>query len=188
MPLKIKDGGSWKQLRRGNVPLNLGGTVVGALQLWLKGSDTWHPMFEIFASAVWGYGPYASPELNQNGYTGPQNFIDSLTTTLPSSDDGELIVYRLPDDATFAYCAFPKSLGEGLFTDEGNGFPGAWDGAMLLEDFSNFETYVEEGPLEVTYDNGNGPEQWYVYRTDFAGANYSDQTFRVDYPDRPANS
>jgi len=186
MPLKIKDAGAWKQLRRGDVPLNSGGTVVDALQLWRKNSGTWHPMFEIFAAARWGYGGHAGPTLSDNGYTGPQDFIDGLAFTLPSSDDGELLVYDQVDGNTWTYMAHPKSLGIAIFTDEGNGFPGAWEGASWEEDLSNFET--AEGPIEVTYDSGNGPEQWYVYRSDWPGPTYSPVTFRVDYPNRPTNA
>ena len=185
MPLKIKDTGAWKQLKRGDVPLNSGGTVVDVQQAWLKDSGVWYPMFEVFASAVWGYAQFAGPGLNENGYAGPQSFIDALSNSLPSSDDGEEIVYNLPDGNTYAYCAYPKSLGVAQFTDVGNGFPGAWDGASWLADLSN---YTDTGPIEVTYDNGNGPEQWYVHRTDWPGPNSEPQTFRVDYPNRPANS
>ena len=185
MPLKLKDAGAWGQLKRGDVPMNVGGSVVDVEQIWVKHNSVWHPMFDIIALGRWGYAGYAGPTLTDNGYTGAQDFIDALTTQMASNDDGETLTYFLPDDQTYAYFAHPKVLGQALFTDTGNNFSGAWDGATWLEDLSNMDN---TGPIEVTYDAGRGPEQWYVYRTDWPGPNYDNQTFQVDYPNRPANS
>lgn len=128
--------------------------------------------------ARWGYGEYAGPGLDENGHSGPQAFIETLTTIMPSNDSGEEVAYLLPDDTTYAYFAHPKSLGEAVFTDVNSQFAGAWDGASWKDDLSNTGN---TGPIEVTFDDGTGPKQWYVYRTDWPGPNSSTQTFRVDY-------
>jgi len=127
----------------------------------------------------WGYGGHAGPTLTDNGYTGPQDFIDGMVTEYLAPVSGELIVYDQADGNTWTYMAFPKALGTAIFTDEGNGFPGAWEGASWEEDLSNYTT--SEGPIEVTYDDGTGPAPWYVYRSDWPGPTYSPVTFRVDY-------
>lgn len=182
MPLKIKDAGAITQLKRGDVPYNDNGNVVDVDQIWIKNSGVWHPMFDIVALARWGYDSFAGPALDENGHTGPQAFIDGLTTMMPSNEDGETLDYFLPDDQTYAYFAHPKVLGVAVFTDVNSQFSGAWDGASWEADLSNTGN---SGPIEVTYDAGNGPEQWYVYRTDWPGPNSSTQTFRVDFPNRP---
>lgn len=182
MPLKIKDSGAWKQLRRGDVPMNVAGAVVDVHQIWKKHAGVWIPMFDVNAVGRWGYAPYAGATLTENGHTGAQDFISALSSPMPSNDDGETLTYFLPDSSTYAYFAHPKALGIATFTDLANNFAGAWDGATWLEDSSNLDN---TGPIEVTYDAGRGPEQWYVYRTDWAGPNYANTTFRVDYPNRP---
>jgi hypothetical protein len=86
----------------------------------------------------------------------------------------------MPDNTIYAYCAIPKSaLGTAIFTDTGSGFAGAWDGAGVLSDGSNYGSV--SGPVEVTYDDGSGPAIWYVYRTDWAGPNTEVQNFSLNY-------
>tara|TARA_B100000700_G_scaffold88627_1_gene99947 strand:- start:62637 stop:67133 length:4497 start_codon:yes stop_codon:yes gene_type:complete len=125
----------------------------------------------------WGYAPYAGPDLTAAGDT-VQSFLDALPSDMPSESNGEEFTYDLPDGNTYAYFAHPKSLGLATFTDTANNFAGSWDGASWQSDLSNMDN---TGPIEVTYDDGSGPAQWYVYRTDWPGPSNNPSTFRVDY-------
>ena len=181
----IKSGGSLTTLERGDVLQKHSGAIKNTEQIWVKSNGSWVPMFPTIATARWGYASYAGTGLNENGYTGPQSFIDSnLTNLMPSNENNETFTYNLVDDTTYAYFAYPKSLGTATFTDDSNGFVGGWDGAKHNQSDSNFDTTT--GPITVQYDDGFGVQDWYVYRTDFAGPYSQDKTFRVDYPNRPA--
>lgn len=182
MPLFQKRAGALVELRRGDVFLRDAVAAKRVEQIWVKDSSGWKPVFPVLQLARWGYATFAGESLAEYEHQGPQAFIDGLTSLMASNDNGETLTYSLPDGNTFAYFAHPKVLGVATFTDLGNGFAGAWDGATWKEDLSNFEAM---GPVEVTYDPGTGPEQWYVYRTDWQGPSYQPTTFRVDYPDRP---
>tara|TARA_B100000700_G_scaffold88627_1_gene99945 strand:- start:61484 stop:62035 length:552 start_codon:yes stop_codon:yes gene_type:complete len=182
MPLITKTGGAWNQLLQGDVHVNDGGAMKAADQVFVKDNGVWVPMFESLTQPRWGYASYAGPTLSDNGYLGAQSFIEENLTTLMASDADNLeFTYDLPDGQTYAYFAHPKSLGLAVFTDTVSSFAGAWDGAKWLEDLSNMD---ETGPIEVTFDAGNGPEQWYVYRTDWSGPSSEPTTFRVEYPNR----
>ena len=128
----------------------------------------------------WAVVREAGPNLDQNGFNGPQDFIDSaLTNIMPSDTSGEEFTYTLPDDTSFAYFAYPKSLGTATFLDVAAGFSGGWDGASWPYQ-SGFESLT--GPITVQYDDGTGVKDWYVYRTDFPGPFNGDmKTFRVSY-------
>lgn len=134
---------------------------------------------EVLAPPVlpkWGYGPYTSPTMDQ-GVSGPQALIDSLVNELPNNESGNTFTYDLVANQ-YAYIAYPKAMGTATFTDMANSFVGGWDGATWFDDYSNMEA---TGPVEVTYDGGNGPEQWYVYRTDWPGPTSNSLTFRIDF-------
>lgn len=132
----------------------------------------------VSATAVpkWGFAGYVSPSFNQ-GFTGPQAFIDSLVNEMPDRESGNTITYQLAANE-YAYYACPKDMGEPTFVDLASSFSGGWDGASWLDDFSNLD---DKGPVEVMYDAGNGPEPWYIYRTDWPGPNGSPVNFRVDF-------
>lgn len=156
------------------------GAVRNISQAFVKHGATWKPVFEQLSVARWGYAEYAGPSLSENGYEGPQSFIEQHLTTYTDNSDGQLLTYDLPDNV-YAYFAHPASLGVATFTDTANSFQGAWDGATWLDDYSNLDAM---GPVEVEFDAGDGVELWYVYRTDWPGPSVQPTTFRIDFPDR----
>jgi len=182
MAILTKHQGTIRSLSREDVVFKQGGTTVPPEQGLIKVSDVWYPLFPALSQAHWGYAQYAGPDLIENGYLGPQSFIEeNLTSRLPVKS-GETLTYNLPDGQTYAYFAHPVSFGVALFTDLTSSFQGSWDGAKWLDDFSNFD---ETGPIEVTFDDGTGPAQWYVYRTDWAGPSSDPSPFQIDYPNQP---
>lgn len=180
MPLLHKTQGSIRQLERESVLVHHSGSPKVPEQAFVRISAEWLPVFAAGAQARWGYAAYAGPDLVENGYLGPQSFIDENLTVFMATDDGETLTYDLPDGDTFAYFAHPASLGKAVFTDTSNGFQGSWDGAGWLDDYS----MEGDGPIEVTFDDGSGPALWYVYRTDWEGPSTAPTTFKIDYPNR----
>ena len=179
MGILIKDAGTFKgDLVKGEVSVKQSGTWKQAEQVYVKDGGTWYQMFPDLQLPRWGVGGFSDVDLmggksglDQAGgayetWTGPQDFIDSvLTTIFPDQSDGQIINYNVPFP-DYLYFACPKGeTGSMTPTDTGTGFPGGWDGIQWAD--GGFD--VTAGPLEFTYDDGNGATTWYVYRTDFSG-------------------
>lgn len=180
MPLLHKTQGSILQLERNSMFVFHDGAHKAPEQVFAKIEGVWRPVFLSGSQARWGYAAFAGASLAENGFFGPQLFIeDNLIQFMPTTDDQNL-TYDLPDSNTFAYFAHPAHLGKAVFTDTSNGFQGSWDGASWRNDYS----MEGDGPIEVTFDDGNGPEQWYVYRTDWEGPSTAPTTFKISYPNR----
>lgn len=178
MPILVKTSDGTVSLDKDSIALKHDGTVKQLSQGFVHVDGAWQALFgSTFDYPRWGYARFAGASLSENGYMGPQSFIEeNLISFFDNFDSGNLISYAIPDGETFAYFAHPARLGNAVFTDTGNNFQGAWDGAKWREDLSNFE---DKGPVEVEFDAGNGPELWYVYRTDWQGP--SSANFRVDF-------
>ena len=112
-------------------------------------------------------------------WSGIQDFADSvLTNLMPSANSSEQFTLNI-GQAQYGYFMHLKSLTNYCeFTDLAINVPGGMGGI----------TWTPEGeiggsfdPIEVTYDchDGNGPQQWLVYRTDWG--TLGSITFRVRY-------
>lgn len=110
-------------------------------------------------------------------WTGPADFITTkLTNFLPNDTDTEVMVMDI-QDGNYGYFAHPKVLGKATFVDTANGYENTLDGASWGDgDVGN----AGDGPLTVIFDDGTGPIEWYVYRTDFYGI--GPISYRVSYP------
>jgi hypothetical protein len=180
MSLLLKSAGIWKSLEQGSVHLR-DGTIKQASQIWAKRSGTWYPIWttQTFPSAgpqIWGIAQFSDTDFtggkddpNQAGdpyerWTGPQDFISS-ELTVSHDGNGDAVVTMDVPFPEYGYFAHPASMGVATFIDNATGFPGGWDGAGWPDGGSG----TTSGPLTVTYDDGSGPKDWYVYRTDYSG-------------------
>ena len=180
MSLLIKNSGVWKNLVRDSVPIR-DGSIKVPTQLWLKNVGVWQPIFDDpvaqpASPQIWGMAQFADTDFtggktdpNQAGdpyerWTGPQHFIDDELTYAHDGNGNAVITLNIPFPQ-YGYFAHPASMGIATFTDNANGFTGGWDGAKRPDGGFDMAT----GPLMVTYDDGSGPKDWYVYRTDFSG-------------------
>lgn len=188
MPLIIKTGGSLVSLEAVDLKIGSSGSLVSPSQGFVKQSGAW---LEVWAPDEgtgdtggstsplpagvprWGVAQFSDtdftggktdPNTDGQPYTrwaGPQEFIDSELQTYDSSMFVDLSV-PFPD---YGYFAHKASDGTATFLDSAQGWPGGWDGAK----WSDGGFGSENGPISVMYDDGTGPAEWLVYRTDFSG-------------------
>jgi len=180
MSLFIKTAGVWKSLLQASVPVR-DGTIKIPTQLFLKDSGAWKAIWNAASpqtalKVLWGLAQFADTDFtggktdpNQAGtpytrWTGPQDFIDSQLTN-SYSGTGPIDIDLFVPFPEYAYFAYPVSQGYADIRDNATNYPGGWEGATW-EDGGFGGT---SGPLTVTYDDGSGPEDWYVYRTSFSG-------------------
>lgn len=188
MPVLIKDNGALKDVSKENFRLRHSGSVVvptkGLLRhngqwvsLWIE--NTTEPEDPVSNSPLpagvprWGVAQFADTDFtggktdpNADGqpyqrWTGPQDFIDSMLQTYDPSMEVSMNI-PFPD---YGYFAHKASDGTATFLDGTYGWPGGWDGATW-EDGGFGST---QGPISVMYDDGSGPAEWLIYRTDFSG-------------------
>lgn len=177
MSLFINNAGTVKSIARGGVHMRHAGAIKQVEQIWIKRNGVWHPVWASTFRARFGVAQFSDTDFtggkeypNQAGeaytqWAGPQDFIDSALTHNYSSAQSSLQVELSMPFPQYAYFAHPQSYGIAEFIDNANGFPGGWDG-ITWGDGTIGEIY---GPVTVVYDDGSGPENWYVYRTDFSG-------------------
>lgn len=112
-------------------------------------------------------------------WTGIQDFADKvMTNILPSSNSNELFTINV-GEAQYGYFMHLKSLTTyAEFTDQAINVPGGFGGITWTPEG---EVGAAFDPIEVTYDchDGNGPQQWLVYRTDWDSL--GSLTFKVRY-------
>ena len=125
---------------------------------------------------LWGVAQFADTDFtggktnpNQDGtpytrWNGPQDFIDTQLTN-SYSGTGDMDIDLFVPFPQYAYFAYPVSQGVADIRDKATNNPGGWDGATWAD--GGFDS--TSGPLTVTYDDGSGPEDWFVYRTSFSG-------------------
>lgn len=183
MPLFIKNSGVWKSLEQGSVHLKESTLkIVG--QIWIKRLGGWqsvwsaeNPPEQVADNTVlWGIAQFSDTDFtggktdpNQAGdpytrWTGVQDFISSELVNSDTTGGTVSVALNVPFPE-YGYFAHPKSRGIAQFIDDSTGWPGGWDGA----NWPDGGYWAATGPITVTYDNGNGPEDWYVYRTSFSG-------------------
>lgn len=131
----------------------------------------------------WGYGPFSGPHQTENGFTSAQQLVESLTglTILPSTNDDEMLNIQLPDANTYAYFLCPVSLGTVNFLDTLSMFTGGWDGSTWSFDPFADGSFMNMGPALITYNDGTGPAQWALYRTDYTGPWNPAIPWRISY-------
>tara|TARA_B100000700_G_scaffold88627_1_gene99944 strand:- start:60846 stop:61427 length:582 start_codon:yes stop_codon:yes gene_type:complete len=182
MPLLTKQSGAWTDLAASAVFLFHSGQIKNPTQAFIKRAGSWQPVFD--AGNPWPASPlpagtprFGVAQFSDTDFTGGktdpnpagdpyirwsgvQEFMD--TVLLQQGTDIDLNV-PYPE---YGYFAHPKSMGTASIVDNAFGFEGGWDGAAWEEDGGTGST---TGPVEVTYDDGDGPKQWLVYRTDYSG-------------------
>jgi hypothetical protein len=111
-------------------------------------------------------------------WTGVQQFITDELTTLATGNGPHNLLLSLPFEPNpiYGYFAHPAWMGTYRFTDNSTTFDGSWDGASWFDGSVGDLPGEYMGPMTVTYDDGNGPEPWKIYRTDFSGLNDIDFT------------
>lgn len=179
MSLLLKNSGVWTDVPQGDLFLNANGSVVAPTQIWIKRNGLWKPVWSQTSGGLprWGIAQFSDTDFtggkedpNQAGdpydhWTGVQDFIDSeLTSIHPVQENGIVVDLDIPFPY-YAYFAHPVEMGLAEFIDNENGFPGGWDGI----EWPDGQVGSTSGPMMVTYDDGNGPSYWYIYRTDFSG-------------------
>lgn len=87
------------------------------------------------------------------------NFEDQMESNV----DGDVLRLDVTE-GNYGYLISPVSNGAITFVDLAGGAAGGWDGASWPTDGTPGE---ESGPVTIQLDFGSGPEDWYVYRTDF---------------------
>jgi hypothetical protein len=111
-------------------------------------------------------------------WSGIQDFADKvMTNVLPLGTSGETFTLNI-GDAQYGYFMHLKSKGTATFTDQAINVPGGFGGIQWTPEGEVGDNY---DPIEVTYDchDGNGPQQWLVYRTDWDSLGAV--TFKVTY-------
>jgi len=103
---------------------------------------------------------------------------------MPSNTDGQTITADTsfqPDTTQYVYIAWPKALGDIYLYNDTIGAEEDWPysqetGASYLDG--------PETPIEVTYDDGSGSQQWYVRRNDFPGVyDLGTTTYKLSFTD-----
>lgn len=193
MPVITKVAGSFVAFLADDVKIKQDGAIVSPEQGFVKTDTGWHPLWAAqteepgpdpepenpSASPLppgvprWGVAQFSDTDFtggksnpNMDGkpydrWEGPQDFIDNELQTYDPSMQVAISV-PFPD---YGYFAHKASDGTASFMDSVNGWPGGWDGAQWSD--GGFGT--TSGPITVTYDDGTGPADWVIYRTDFSG-------------------
>jgi hypothetical protein len=132
--------------------------------------------------ARFGYGIFAGPNLDQNGFTGPQSIMDTVLTS-QVTDNVDMVTFLGAGgdgSTTYGYFAYPVELGllaQSEFQDTSNLFTGGWEGIDGPFDAAvPYVNWTPDGPNIVSMSDGSGVRNWYIYRTDFPIQNL---TFRV---------
>ena len=177
MPLFVNNASTWEALSPEDVHIKDAGTYKSVVQGWVKDAGAWKPLWSLApATARWGLAQFSDTDFtggksdpNQAGdpyesWTGVQDFIDSeLTNVITPVTDGQIITtVAFP---LYVYLAIPKSEGFVTFTDDDTGFAGGFNGAA----WGDGGTPSTSGPVTVSYNDGTGVVDWYVYRSDFSG-------------------
>ena len=207
MPLVIRDNVYSPPFSKGDVYVKDTGTWKEAENVYVKHNGYWFPMWVSSQTplARYGFGSYAGPDLDQNGYLGIQDFFDKVFIDQVTSnvDNVEFFGSGGDLDTTYGYLAYPAELGtllqkefqhrkfdmlDGVWAEPSppefdiTGYArGGWDGIEAPFDLAvPFYHWTPSGPKIVVADDGSGLKTWYLYRTDFP---IRDITFRViDWP------
>jgi hypothetical protein len=181
MSLFIKDGGTWQGLLQGSVSVNNLGSYSDVDQIYVKQSGIWFPVWDFVANTDgkprWGVAQFSDTDFlggksnpNQAGldydvWTGEQHFMDSVLVNEHNTQEDGIVVNMTIPFPDYGYFAHPISMGVATFTNNANSFIGGWNGIQWPDGGFNSDS----GPLQVVYDDGDGPGYWAVYRTDFSG-------------------
>lgn len=101
---------------------------------------------------------------------------DTINQPMASNVTGDILSMSI-GEGQWGYFLTLVSNGSITFTDiNGGAGTGGWDGAKWPADGSIGSGL---GPVVVTLDYGNGPEDWYLYRTDFP--HLGNKAWRLSY-------